>query len=86
MSRNTDNMVISQRQLRKCKENLLIAAREAIKNGSVKSYERHFVSLPMQGAHLGHPVDIHASFCQRVHPIIIKKISELVSSGIVETK
>ena len=45
-----------------------------------------FVSLPTHSAHLGHLVGIHASFCQRDHLIIIQKISELVSSGIVETR
>ena len=45
-----------------------------------------FVSLPTQSAHLGHPVGVHASFCQRNRLIIIQKISELVSSGIVETR
>ena len=84
MSQNSDN--ISQGQLRKCKESLLNAAREAIKDGSAKSYMRHFVLLPTQSTHSGHPVDVQASFCQCIHPIIVKKISELVSSGIVETK
>lgn len=73
-------------QLRKCKENLLITARVATKDGSAKSYTKHFVSLPTQSTHFSHPVGVHASFCQRTHPIIIWKISELVSSGIVETR
>lgn len=84
MSQSVDN--ISQRQVRKCKEDLLTAARVAIKAGSAKSSIKHFVSLPTQRAHSGHPVDVNASFCQRIHPIIVKKISEFVSSGIVETK
>ena len=46
---------------------------------------RHFVSLLTQSAHSGHPVDINAGFCQCVHPIIVRKISELVSSGVIET-
>ena len=86
MSQNADNMVTSHYQLQKCKENLLITARVAIKDGSAKSYTKHFVSLPTQSAHFGHPVGVNASFCQRTHPIIIQKISELVSSGIVETR
>ena len=86
MSQNADNMVTSHYQLRKCKENLLITARVAIKDGSAKSCTKHFVSLPTQSAHFGHPVGVNASFCQRTHPIIIQKISELVSSGIIETR
>ena len=44
------------------------------------------MSLPTEEAHTCHPVGQAASFCQRIHPIILQKISELVSSGIVETK
>ena len=40
----------------------------------------------VEEAHTCHPVGQAASFCQRIHPIILQKISELVSSGIVETK
>ena len=54
--------------------------------GRAKQIQRHFVSLPTEEAHTCHPVGQAASFCQRIHPIILQKISELVSSGIVETK
>lgn len=77
---------LSQYKLRLIKEKKLQAARDAIKMGQVKSVQKHFVSLPTQAAHAGHSVGAAASFCQRVHPIILKKISELVSSGIYETK
>jgi len=77
---------ISHYQLRKSREDLLASAREAIKAGLAKSTTKHFMSLPTQDAHSGHPVDKNASFCQRVNPIIISKISEFVSSGITETK
>ena len=79
-------MVISHYQLQKCKENLLITARVAIKDGSAKSYTRHFVSLPTQSAHISHSVGVDDSFCQCTHRIIIQKILELVSSGIIETR
>jgi hypothetical protein len=47
---------------------------------------RYHISLPTLAVHSGHPVASAARFCQRVHPTIIKKISELVSTGIAETK
>ena len=83
--KTTDTEYVSSHNLRQCKENLLRNAEEAIKAGKAISHTKHFVSLPMQCAHSGHPVDVKASFCQRVNPIIVKKIAELVSAGIVET-
>ena len=77
---------VSKHKLRQLKEEKLRAAREAIATGGVKTIQKHFVSLPTEQAHQGHPVGQAASFCQRIHPIIINKISELVSSGIDETK
>ena len=76
----------SKHRLRQRKEEKLRAAREAIAMGRAKQIERNFVSLPTEEAHTCHPVGQAASFCQRIHPIILQKISELVSSGIVETK
>ena len=77
---------LSKRKLRQLKEEKLRAAREAIATGGAKTEHKHFVSLPTEQAHEGHPVGQAASFCQRIHPIILSKISELVSSGIDETK
>ena len=77
---------LSQYKLRQIKEDRLQAARDAIRTGQVQSVKRYFVSLPTEAAHAGHSVGDAARFCQRVHPITLKKISELVSSGIDETK
>ena len=77
---------LSQYKLRQLKEERLQSARKAIEAGQVKSIQKHFVSLPTESAHVRHPVGVSASFCQRIHPIIINKISELVSSGIDEVK
>ena len=77
---------LSQYKLRQIKEEKLQAAREAIQTGLAKSEQKHLVRLPTEAAHVGHPVGLAASFCQRIHPIILNKFSELVSSGIVETK
>ena len=56
------------------------AAREAIAVHGVKTVQKY---LPREQAHEGHPVGEATSLCQRIHP---NKISELVSSGIDETK
>ena len=77
---------LSKRKLWQLKEEKLRAAREAIATGGAKTEHKHFVSLPTEQAHEGHPVGQAASFCQRIHPVILSKISELVSSGIDETK
>ena len=68
-------------RIRQIKEKLR-AAREAIAIGGVKTTQKYFVSLPTEQAHEGHPVGEAASFCQRIHPIILNKISD---SGIHET-
>ena len=59
----TDTEYDSCHKLRQCKENLLRNAEETIKAGKAVSHTKHFVSLPMQCAHSGHPVDVKASFC-----------------------
>lgn len=80
------NKGLSQYKLRQIKECNLQAARKAISIGQAKSVQKHFVSLPTEAAHAGHSVGAAASFCQRIHPIILNKISELVSSGMYETR
>ena len=79
---------MSKHQVRKSKEYLIATARVAIKAGLAKSSTKYFVSLPTLDAHSStdHPKGFKATFSQRVNPIIISKISELVSSGITETK
>ena len=77
---------LSSYKLRQEKEHLLECARSAIKEGKANQLLKYHVSLPTLTVHSGHPVASAASFCQRVHPTIGKKISELVSSGITETK
>ena len=68
------------------RKKILEAGRMAIKNQTANIKFQYFVSLPTLAAHSGHPVSASASFCRHVHPTIIKKISELVSTGMRETK
>ena len=58
-------------KLRQIKEEKLQAAREAIAIGGVKIVQKYFVFLPTEQAHEGHPA---ASFCQRIHPIILSEL------------
>ena len=75
----------SQHKLRKHREDLLDTARLAIRDGMAKSCRKYFVSLPTTEAHSGHICGTSANFSQRVHPIIVQKISEFVAGGITET-
>ena len=70
---------VSPYSLRKLKEKKLKLAREAI-------VQKYIVLLPTQRAHAGHLVGKTAIFCQQIHPIILNKISQLVSSVIIEMK
>ena len=44
----------------------------------------YFVSSPTNGAHNNHPVGPDIAFAQKVHPLLITKISDLVSSNICD--
>ena len=65
---------VSKHKLWQIKEEKLRAVREAIAIGGVKTAQKYFVCLPTEQAHESHPVGEAASFCQRIHPIIINKI------------
>ena len=73
-------------KLRQKKKHILEAARLAIKNETAKIRLQYFVLLPTLAAHSGHPISAAASFCQCVPPAVVKKNSELVSTGMSETK
>ena len=53
----------------------------------VRTIIKHFVSLPSEGAHSGHPIgrSSKAIFSQKLHPKVTAKITEMVQSGITET-
>ena len=52
---------------------------------SVKVELKHFVSLPCEEAHSGHPTGHAAGYSQKLNPYVSQKISEMVSSGITDT-
>ena len=68
---------VSKHKVQQIKEEKLRANREAISTGGLKTVQKYFVSLPTELAHQGHPVGQVATFCQRIHPLILNKISEL---------
>ena len=61
---------VSKHKVQQIKEEKLRANREAISTGGLKTVQKYFISLPAEQA---------ASFCQRIHPLILNKISELRS-------
>ena len=54
-------------------------------NKSVQVELKHFVSLPCEEAHSGHPTGHAAGYSQKLNPHLSLKISEMVSSGITDT-
>ena len=44
--------------------------------GGVKTVQKYFVSLPIEQAHQDHPVGQAPSFCQRIHLLILNKVSD----------
>lgn len=71
---------LRQEKLSKLKENI------HAKN-PIKTIIKHFVSLPSEAAHSGHPTgqSSNAVFSQKLHPKVTSKITEMVHSGITET-
>ncbi|MCG8624818.1 MAG: hypothetical protein MJE68_22825, partial [Proteobacteria bacterium] len=41
--------------------------------------------MPSEEAHSGHPVGSNAMYSQRIHPLLITKITEMVLEGITNT-
>lgn len=66
-----DESSISSSKLRSFKEDTLKKLKEALLYGKANGELHHFVSLPTEGAHCGHPIGATAGFSQRVHPIVI---------------
>ena len=68
---------MASRELRDYKERTLQELRHCIASGIAEGEEWCFVSLPSVDAHSGHPTGEESGFSQRIHPMIIVKISEL---------
>lgn len=79
---------VSKWKLQCLRQEKLSKLREDIHAKSpVKTIIKHFVSLPSEAAHSGHPTgqSSNAVFSQKLHPKVTSKITEIVHSGITET-
>lgn len=61
--------------------------REALSSNSstVEVSTKYWISLPSVKAHNGHPVGEEAVYSQRIHPLLVAKITEMVIGGITST-
>ena len=78
---------MTKQQAKQAQQTTLIKLRLVLESGEqVNTKHKYFVSLPLVHAHGGHPLGTDAcGFAQRIHPLLTKKISELVASGITDT-
>jgi len=83
---DTGASTMNSRQLRNKKENVLKELRGRIAAGKVKGEEYCHISLPTLNAHTDHIVREIPSYSQRIHPILITKIAELVVDGITDVQ
>ena len=55
-------------------------------SGEVKSFSKYYVCLPTEEAHHGtHETRGQMCMTQKIHPVLIRKIHELVGEGVTET-
>ena len=66
------------------REDKLKELRKELENGKPKTQTKYFVSLPTNEAHKNHPTGVDIAFAQKVHPLLLRKISELVSANITD--
>ena len=72
---------LSSWKLRLLCEDKLRELRKELDTGVPKTQTKYFVLLPTNEAHKNHPT---GAFAQKVHPLLLTKISELVSSNITD--
>ena len=53
---------------------------------SVKAEVLYHVSLPSESAHTGHKCGVQSGMAQRVHPMILRKITQLVREGATDAQ
>lgn len=75
---------LSNWKLRLLREEKLKELRKEIETGSPKTLTKWFVSLPTNEAHSNHPTGVTVAFAQKIHPLLIKKITDLVSANIID--
>ena len=79
-------MVRDARGRKRLQENKLEELRDTLQsNKPLQIEEKYYVSLPTVAAHTGHPTGQQSGFGQRIHPLLVEQITDLVSSGITNT-
>lgn len=71
-------------KLRQLREDKLKQLRKEKETGSPKTLIQYFVSLPTNEVHTNHPTGGNIAFAQKIHPLLIQKITELVSANIID--
>ena len=79
----TETKCLKSKQLRQLRESKLHALKQALEEGEpVDVVTKFFVSLPTHESHdKSHPTGIECGPAQKVHPLISKKIEDLVREG-----
>lgn len=72
-------MVLQKNQLKSLREALVH------KSDTVEVCTKYWISMPSIDSHCGHPVEEKAVFGQRIHPLLVSKITEMVMAGITNT-
>ena len=78
---------LTKKQERKVKEAALQQLKDKLTNSAseVRTIDKYFVSLPASEAHHDtHPTGASVAFSQKVNPLLIQKIHELVLAGVSE--
>lgn len=76
------------REMMVLQKNQLKSLREALvhKSDTVEVCTKYWISMPSIDSHCGHPVEEKAVFGQRIHPLLVSKITEMVMAGITKSK
>ena len=82
--KTAEKEALSKWKLRQLREVKLANLRKELETGTPNTKTVYFVSLPTNGAHNNHPVGPDIAFAQKVHPLLITKISDLVPSNICD--
>ena len=77
----------SQREIQQLQKGRLEDLKSALKQTppDVQVVTKYWVSMPSTEAHSGHPVGNNAMYSQRIHPLLVAKITEMVLDGITNT-
>ena len=82
-----DNLKDNSREVKRKKQNVLDRLKNSLSTEprTISIVYRYHVSLPCESAHSQHPTGEAAGFAQKLHPLIISKISDMVYAGITNT-